>query len=42
MIDLAYYHGRSVAEIGEVLGIRPPLSSPGCSMPARNSAGPKE
>lgn len=41
VIDLAYRHGRSVTEIGEVLGIRPPLSSPGCSTPARNSARPE-
>lgn len=40
VIDLAYYHGQSVSEIGEVLGIPVARSRPGCSSPARNSAKP--
>lgn len=41
VIDLAYYHGQSVSEIGEVLGIPVARSRPGCSTPARTRRSPQ-
>ncbi len=38
VIDLAYYHGKSVTEIGDILGIPVATGKPACSTPARSSA----